>query len=242
MKRYFIISAFALLFSALSATAETVPIDNLEIQQYRGEIGKWVHLSSMGELNAFLKKIDTNMSKIRDINGPSFSIRDYIFIPFSENYLKSLEDQGIQRKHVEANESDFIWPLNQVENISSPFGMRCGQLHTGADMPSPKGTPIIAVMDGRTVFTGYTGGHGKTIYLEHRNDFYTRYSHCSVMLVKNGDFVKRGQIIGYVGSSGRSTGNHLHFEIRYKDVPLNPLDFLPINERLIQAHQMRNWR
>jgi hypothetical protein len=242
MKRYLTISLLLLFLSAGAFASETVFVDNAEIQQYRGELGKWMSLHSMAELNGLVTKFDTSMSKVREINGASFSIRDHIFVPYSEKYVKDMEGQGISRKCIEANENDFLWPLNVVDNISSPFGMRGRQMHTGADMPSSKGTLILAAMDGRIVFTGYTGGHGRTIYLEHRNDFFTRYSHCSVILVKNGDYVKRGQVIGLVGSSGRSTGNHLHFEIRYKDVPLNPLDFLPINDRLKEAHQLRNWR
>ncbi|MBN1531905.1 MAG: M23 family metallopeptidase [Spirochaetes bacterium] len=226
----------------MAFATETVFVDNSDVQQYRGELGKWMSLKSMAELNVLMSKYDTNISKVREINGASFSIRDYIFVPYSEKYVKELESQGVTRKSVEANENDFLWPLNCVDTISSPFGMRGRQMHTGTDMPSPRGTLILAAMDGRAVFTGYTGGHGRTIYLEHRNDFFTRYSHCSVILVKNGDYVKRGQVIGLVGSSGRSTGNHLHFEIRYKDVPLNPLDFLPINDHLKEAHQLRNWR
>jgi len=242
MRRYLSSSIFIVLFISVVYADVSLFVDSADIQQYRGELGKWTIAGSTGELNGMLKKYDTSITRVREVNGASFSFSDYIFIPYSEKYLKELEENGITRAKANISENDFIWPLSRVESISSAFGHRGGQFHTGADMPASKGTPIVAAMDGRVVFTGYTGGHGKTIYLEHRNDFYTRYSHTSVMLVKNGDYVKQGQVIGMVGSSGRSTGNHLHFEIRYKDIPLNPLDFLPLNERLKEAHQMRSWK
>ncbi len=100
---------------------------------------------------------------------------------------------------------------------------------------------IVAVMDGRVLSTRYDGGFGRTICMEHRDNFFTRYAHCDVILVKDGDFIRKGQLIGLVGSTGTSTGNHLHFEIRYNDIPLNPLDFLPYKENLRHMHKFRNW-
>ncbi|MCL2025750.1 MAG: M23 family metallopeptidase, partial [Leptospirales bacterium] len=79
----------------------------------------------------------------------------------------------------------------------------------------------------------YNGGHGNTILVAHKNNFYTRYSHNSENLVKPGDEVKKGQIIALAGSTGNSTGPHLHFEIRFNDIPLNPLDFLPTDEDIV---------
>lgn len=242
MRRYYILSFFILLVVSVAFADVVRFLDSSEIQQYHGELGKWTLVASTAELNGLIKKYDTSIEKVREINGASFSIKDYIFIPYSDNYLKELEGKGIIRLTTKCAENDFMWPLAKVESISSSFGHRGGHFHPGADMPTQKGTPILAAMDGRIVFTGYTGGHGKTIFIEHRNDLYTRYSHCSAMLVKNGEYVKQGQIIGLVGSSGRSTGNHLHFEIRYKDIPLNPLDFLPINDKLKETHQMRSWK
>lgn len=228
--------------SMMSFAREKIYVDNQEIQQYKGELGKWINVASTANLTYLVQKFDVTAAKVKEANGNSISLKNYIFVPYSEKYIKDLEEKGITRSFIEGTDNDFIWPLGYVDIISSPFGMRCGQLHTGADMPAPKGTAIIAAMDGRVVFSGYIGGHGKSIYLEHRDYFFTRYSHTSEILVKDGDLVKKGQVIGLVGSSGRSTGNHLHFEIRYKDIPLNPLDFLPFNKFLKNAHFLKSWK
>jgi murein DD-endopeptidase MepM/ murein hydrolase activator NlpD len=141
------------------------------------------------------------------------------------------------RSEARPSESGFIWPLNDVSRITSAFGMRTGQLHVGIDLPAYKGTPIVAAMDGCVEYAHYEPRYGKLICIGHRDNFNTRYSHNSEIFVKKGDF------IGYVASTGHSTGNHLHFEIRFKDIPLNPIDFLPENSDLSLPHRfIRNWK
>ena len=238
-------AVFIAIIIFLSATLygnEEVFLDNAEIQRYKGSLGKWISIPSMPSLKQYVRKYNTSLSKVRELNGNSITLNSYLFIPYSDGYLKTLQSKGIQRIDTKASDNEFIWPLGKISHISSAFGMRAGRLHTGADVPAQRGTPVLSAMDGRIVFVGYSSGHGKTILIEHRNNFYTRYSHNSVNFVKKGDFVKRGQMIAYVGSSGRSTGNHLHFEIRYNDIPLNPLDFLPLKKNLKNVHQIRNWK
>ncbi|MCP4135603.1 MAG: M23 family metallopeptidase [bacterium] len=236
-----IISLFILLISIQSAFAEEkVIIDNLEVQHYRGKTGKWIMPESRKKLKSIIRKFRVTMSEVKQINGSKFKYRDYIFIPYSKEYYEKLKVNGLERKSVNSTKNEYIWPIRRVRRITSTFGMRWGQLHTGVDLPATKGTPVIAALDGRIISVGYSGGHGKSIYVEHRNHFYSRYSHNSVILVKKGDFIKKGQIIALVGSTGNSTGNHLHFEIRYNDIPLNPLDFLPRKEHLKKAHKMKS--
>jgi murein DD-endopeptidase MepM/ murein hydrolase activator NlpD len=222
------------------SAGELVPIDDLHFQEYRGRLGIWAPVESQAKMNYYIKKFYITMKDIQAFNG-NFKYRTYLFIPYSENYIQELEAQGIRREMVATKKSDFIWPLSQVNNISSTFGQRYGRFHTGTDMPATRGTPIVAVMDGRVLSTRYDGGFGRTITMEHRDNFFTRYAHCDVILVKDGDFIRKGQLIGLVGSTGTSTGNHLHFEIRYNDIPLNPLDFLPYKENLRHMHKFRNW-
>ncbi len=206
---------------------ETVYMDNENIQEYRGNIGQWLSIKSIAHLRSAVRKFKTNISEVRKINHNKLSFDNYLFVPFSNDYFNDIKEKENSRLSVVSEPSDFIWPLVKFERISSKFGNRWGQLHTGIDLPAQKGVPVVAAMDGRVVQSTFAGGHGKSIYIEHRNNFYTRYSHNSVLLVKKGDFVKKGQIIGLVGTTGNSTGNHLHFEIRYKDIPLDPLDFMP---------------
>ncbi len=239
-----IIGTAILLFviSGVSFAEEVIRVDNQYVQEYKGRLGIWIKVESSAKLNSYLSKFYVTLREFQDINGTSITWGQFGFIPYSEKYIQELEAQGVKRDNLVSQKSDFIWPLTLVENISSTFGQRNGRFHTGTDMPATLGTPIISVMDGRVLAARYEGGFGKTICMEHRDNFITRYAHCSEMFVKAGDVVKKGQIIGLVGSTGTSTGNHLHFEIRYNDIPLNPLDFLPYKQNLVQTHMMRNWK
>ncbi len=240
MIRLFGIGLVTVLLTIRVFAGELVPVDDLNFQEYKGRLGIWAHVESQAKLNYLIRKFHVTLKDVQEANG-KFKYRAYLFVPYSEDYIKELESQGIQREKVNTKKSDFIWPLSHVSNISSTFGQRGSRFHTGTDMPATRGTPIVAVMDGRVLSTRYEGGFGRTICMEHRDNFFTRYAHCSEILVKEGDFIRKGQVIGLVGSTGTSTGNHLHFEIRYSDIPLNPLDFLPFKENLRPIHKFRNW-
>ncbi|MBN1495283.1 MAG: M23 family metallopeptidase [Spirochaetes bacterium] len=233
---------FIFILCGPSFAEEIVQVDNQYVQEYKGRLGAWTEVKSQAQLNSLVGKFGTTIQEVREMNGSQLAFGSFLFMPFSDKYLQELEAQGVKRDSVVSRKNDFIWPISRVDNISSAFGMRHGRLHTGTDMPAVRGTPIIAVMDGRVVATGNDAGLGKNILLEHRDNFFTRYAHCYRWLVKTGDYVKKGQIIGLVGSTGRSTGCHLHFEIRYNDIPLNPLDFLPYKQNLSQPHMIRNWK
>lgn len=245
MKR--VLSVILILFfsSGVVSAGEKIAIDNRDIQEYRGKIGKWVLIDSKNTITYYTNEFSSSLSEVFKLNNLSNSrdaIGDYAFVPFSEKYLGRLEASGISRNVIETASDEFIWPLDDVDKITSVFGLRGGKFHEGLDIPAPSGIPIRAAMEGRVLFAGYYTGHGKSVEIEHRNNFVTRYSHNSVNLVKKGDFVKKGQIIGFVGSSGNSTGNHLHFEVRCNCVPLDPLDFLPLNKDLQVIHTIKNWK
>lgn len=116
--------------------------------------------------------------------------------------------------------------------IGSGFGFRTDPftgrtaLHTGLDFPSPIGTPIVAAAGGVVVTAQFHPQYGNMVEVDHSNGLVTRYAHTSKMLVKPGDLVKRGQTIAWVGTTGRSTGPHLHFEVLVQGVQQNPLRFL----------------
>ena len=115
---------------------------------------------------------------------------------------------------------------------ASGFGMRIDPItgqrahHEGIDFLAKRGTPILAAADGVVSFAGYHRQYGYTIDVDHGNDLVTRYAHCAKLFVKQGQVVQRGLKLAIVGSTGRSTGPHLHFEVRYKGVPQNPMRFL----------------
>jgi murein DD-endopeptidase MepM/ murein hydrolase activator NlpD len=108
---------------------------------------------------------------------------------------------------------------------SDPFSGRAA-LHTGLDFPAEVGTPVLAAAGGVVRLTEAHPEYGNLVELDHGNGLVTRYAHNSKVLVKGGDLVKRGQIVSLVGTSGRSTGAHLHFEVLVDDVPQNPAKFL----------------
>jgi len=129
-----------------------------------------------------------------------------------------------------------ITPIEASWNASS-FGWRIDPmtgeqaLHEGIDFISDVGTPVFAAAGGVVVFAEYHQQYGKMVEIDHGNDFMTRYAHASKVLVKSGEIVRRGRKIAEVGSTGRSTGPHLHFEVRYKGVAQNPSRFLRASVR-----------
>lgn len=121
----------------------------------------------------------------------------------------------------------FIHPLKGSGYISSGYGSRWGSFHKGLDFAAPAGTPIYASKGGKVVYSGYnSGGYGKLVIIEHSNGDQTYYAHCSKLYVNVGDSVSQGDRIAGVGSTGDSTGNHLHFEIRKNGTPVNPSKYL----------------
>lgn len=118
----------------------------------------------------------------------------------------------------------YVWPT--VGQITSGFGWRPGEFHYGVDIAAPIGTPVLAADSGTVVKAEWYAGYGKMIVIDHGGGrVKTVYGHLSSILVDVGEVVEKGQLIGKVGNTGRSTGPHLHFEIRLDDVPVNPLNF-----------------
>ena len=109
----------------------------------------------------------------------------------------------------------------------NPFGGRSYEFHPGLDISGDKGDAVIAPANGTIVKAGWMGGYGNLIEIDHGNGLLTRYGHLSKIEVQPGDTIERGQEIGLIGSTGRSTGPHLHFEIRLGDKAINPRRFLP---------------
>ncbi len=116
------------------------------------------------------------------------------------------------------------WPV--VGWISSPFGQRDGRPHEGVDIAANMGDPVKAAMSGKVIYAGSRGTYGLTVILDHGDGITTLYAHCSQILVNKGQRVQQGDIIAKVGSTGRSTGPHLHMELRSEGVPYDPLLFI----------------
>lgn len=134
------------------------------------------------------------------------------------------------KENIPTSKGGFAYPV-KYSGISSPFGNRFHPvlkryiLHTGVDLVA-KYIPVRASKEGVVSFAGYMNGYGKIIIIKHANNFETRYAHLSVISTKVGEKVNKGELIGKSGNSGRSTGPHLHFEIRKNGVPQNPMKYL----------------
>ena len=125
--------------------------------------------------------------------------------------------------------------------MSSGFGYRsdpftgAGAMHAGLDFKGPVGTPILAAADGKVTLAGFNGGYGNTVEIRHANGLLTRYAHLSGLDVRPGQMVDRGVQIGRMGSTGRSTGSHLHFEVRLNGQAINPRKFLEANPDVLKV-------
>ncbi|HXM61376.1 MAG TPA: M23 family metallopeptidase [Terriglobales bacterium] len=135
-----------------------------------------------------------------------------------------------------ANSAPNLWPVEGP--ITGSFGERIdpfngeGAFHRGVDISASYGQPVVAPADGVVMFADFVTGYGRAIALDHGHGITTRYGHLASYAVVPGQYVRRGDTIGYVGLSGRSTGPHLHYEVRINDTPVNPHKFL----RLTMAH------
>ena len=149
-----------------------------------------------------------------------------LFIPGAEKELEveiykgGTEDSG----EIVVNKGMFGWPTDGV--VYSLFGYRWGQMHAGLDISGKTGTTVIAARDGTVEFAGRKGGYGNLIIIRHADNYETYYGHLSVISVQVGETVRRGEKIGLMGSTGKSTGPHLHFEVRKDGKVRNPLFFL----------------
>ncbi len=111
--------------------------------------------------------------------------------------------------------------------LTSGYGPREGRCHYGIDIASPKGSPIRAIFGGVVAYSGRKGSFGKTVIVDHQNGYFSLYAHNHKNLVKIGQHIKKGHVIALVGSTGRSSGPHLHFEIKFHKQSLDPLTMVP---------------
>lgn len=127
---------------------------------------------------------------------------------------------------IAAETTPFAVPYKTAVRYTSGFGMRWGRMHRGADFAGPHGTDIFATADGVVIHAGWSSGYGKLIKIQHAHGIETRYAHLAKFRVKKGDRVSRGQHIGDMGNTGRSTGTHLHYEVRINGRAVNPMKFI----------------
>lgn len=220
--------------------------ENLNVLARRlGEIqAKVIQLESLGERISGLTGVNSTIPKGTPGAGGAFVLAHPLSMFELESTLSSLERLTRERTDsmtvMESRLFDkkmrgMMVPTGvPVEHgiVGSPFGWRVdpinGQsaLHTGLDFQADHGTPILAAAGGVVVTQEYHFAYGNMVEIDHGNDLITRYAHAAKIVVKKGDLIRRGQFIAEVGTSGRSTGPHLHFEVLVNSIPQDPKFFL----------------
>ena len=140
----------------------------------------------------------------------------------------------------------FAWPV--AGRITSGFGLRVhpilrfARMHRGIDFGAGHGAPIVAASDGQVVKAGWAGGYGRQVRIAHGGGLVTTYSHMSRTVAEPGSFVRQGQLIGYVGSSGLSTGPHLHYEVYRNGTAVNPLGVKFASRSLLEGPELDRFK
>lgn len=196
-----------------------------------------VQLASLGELAS---EVSIAFGIKRGQSSPADWVGDGVFEPSyfrsrtQYDFLRQVEltshRSGSMWQWLE-NTSPSIWPVQG--RLSSSFGRRLdpflgkGAFHAGVDLAAPRGTPVVAAADGITGSSGWFARYGKRVVLMHgRSSLSTLYAHLSEIYVRPGQVVRRGEVIGRVGRTGRATSSNLHYEVRYRGTPVNPYKYL----------------
>ncbi len=170
-----------------------------------------------------------SLMKANRLNSPwDVSVGQILIIPgaYQSASLGAIGASGPHRYTGERSSRQFLWPVSHGV-VSSGFGVRNGAMHDGVDISAPVGTPVYAADSGTVIFSGKLHGYGNTVIVRHDDSYATVYGHQSRNLVADGARVRRGQEIGEIGRTGRTTGANLHFEVRCLNLAKDPLAYLP---------------
>jgi murein DD-endopeptidase MepM/ murein hydrolase activator NlpD len=203
--------------------------------------GIMYELKEMDSLKLICKKYKSDVKAVMEINNlnenPSGLVPGKsIFLPGAKPIIKIEEKKAVNKMQFAYRKYNnkrqmFILPVQSV--VTSHFGYRNNatgyrgrEFHAGIDLRGRVGCPMAASADGQVIYNGYMSGYGKLLIIRHSNGFTTRYAHNSANLVSEGTYVRQNQIIALAGVTGRSTGPHIHFEIRKNNVPQNPVHYV----------------
>lgn len=166
--------------------------------------------------------------------GPALPVSDFAvnFIESKTGYIE-MELRAYEAILKERSLIPSIWPVKGTLESGfggrrNPFGGSSYEYHEGQDIEAAFGTPVSAAANGKVIVAGWQNGYGQVVYIEHGGGLTTRYGHLSKIEVTVGQSIARGEVLGLVGSSGRSTGPHLHYEVRINNEPVNPVEYLPV--------------
>lgn len=207
----------------------------IKYQAYTEEVEKnKQRIAKLEESIEFTKsEVDKLQSKVKNLDA-NISFEEKV----KADILRGMNERRIQRDledgKIDARPSngEMMWPLKNHYDISSPFGWRNapigsgGERHRGIDIPAPTGTPVYSATDGVVISSGWNGSYGNAVMIKYTDNIVIVYGHNSSLVVSAGQRVSKGQVISLVGSTGNSTGPHLHFEVRYNGYPVDPLKYL----------------
>lgn len=228
-----------------AATTEYVRICKAELEAQKSLLdeAKAVQVTEQQTVEGLItEKQETLTAYETDIANKEAAIAEYEEqLALEDEIISALEAQVLEEKREILAENGivltydggkFTWPCPSYTRISSPYGWRMhptlgvNKFHNGVDMAAPKGTDILAAYSGEVVASAYNSTMGNYVMMNHGNGVYTIYMHASKLCVSEGDIILEGEKIAEVGSTGRSTGPHLHFGVRKDGQYVNPMDYL----------------
>jgi murein DD-endopeptidase MepM/ murein hydrolase activator NlpD len=190
--------------------------------------GQYIYVETSSEVKKVAKTHGLTLDELKRHNpDKSFQGGEWLFIPSKVGIAYFLRDTYVIEDYRDLGTGRFLWPVPNFYKVSSHFGPRGRKHHDGIDIPAPRGVPVIAADSGVVIYSDNgIRGYGNMIVVAHGDDIFTVYAHNRKNKVDKGDRVKRGEIIAEVGNTGRSTGPHLHFEIRVRNNVRNPAQYL----------------
>lgn len=204
--------------------------EQTNLYEYKSQEIVTISFIQRENINSEEEKIKTEIAIIEQSKNKLHQELQDIIIE-SVQLEKCLEEEVIDK--IKFNNIDFIkgmWPLSEYKDISSSYGYRIHPItqvksfHKGIDIPAPMNTDVLASDDGIVIFSGYQNGYGNVVKLKHFDGKITIYAHNNSNVVSLGEIVKKGQVISKVGSTGNSTGNHVHFEVIVNGENINPIN------------------
>lgn len=193
------------------------------------ESGHYIQLKKGETLKTVAKEFKVPLWKIKSHNkGRKVASGSWVFVPLKRGLLAGTSN--VETKYY-FQHGKLAWPVPSSKRLTSKFGRRWGRAHEGIDIAARRGTAIVAAESGVVIYSGNDlGGYGNLTVISHPGGLFSIYAHANKNFTKKGDKVHRGQVIAEVGATGRSTGPHLHFEVRYDSKAIDPLKFLAYEE------------
>ncbi len=193
------------------------------------ESGHYVQLKKGENLEKLAKEFKVPLWKMKAHNkGRAIASGSWVFVPLKRGVLAGTANI---ESHYYFQHGKLAWPVPSSKRLTSKFGKRWGRSHEGIDIAARVGTSIIAAESGVVIYSGNDlGGYGNLTVIAHDGGLFSIYAHAKKNYTRKGDKVHRGQVIGQVGMTGRTTGPHLHFEVRYDSKALDPLKFVAYEE------------